>query len=333
MDSTLSSKSGPNESILTVSDYRAHFHTRRGVVKAVDGVGFDLRRGETLGIVGESGSGKSVLLLSMLGLLPKPPLKIESGSIEFSRIDLATASEDVMRGVRGNRIAMIFQEPMTSLNPYLKIGEQLIEPLVLHRGMARDEAWQSALESMKKVGIADTQRAMSAYPHEFSGGMRQRVMIAMALTTKPEILIADEPTTALDVTVQAQILNLLRDIQQETGMAIILVTHDLGVIASVADRCLVMYAGRLFEQGTVDEIFYESQHPYTHALLRSTPRLDRELAALPSIGGVPPDLSKLGGGCPFDARCEFVKDECRKSFPLVRMRDRHESYCHLERLP
>ncbi|MBI1860874.1 MAG: ABC transporter ATP-binding protein [Deltaproteobacteria bacterium] len=319
--------------VLHVRDYRAYFHTRRGIVKAVDGLNFNLSAGETLGIVGESGSGKSVFLLSLLGLLPKPPLRIESGSAQFGGMDLVTASEDTMRSIRGNKIAMIFQEPMTSLNPYLKIGTQLIEPLMIHRNKTKDEAFKIVKGSLLKVGIGDPDRALNAYPHEFSGGMRQRVMIAMALTTHPEILIADEPTTALDVTVQAQILELLKSIQKETGMAVILVTHDLGVVAGVADRCLVMYAGKLFEQGSVDDIFYRSQHPYAHALLKSTPRLDKALAALPSIAGTAPDLSKLGPGCPFDARCEYVKEECRNSFPTAKRTEEHESFCHLEKLP
>lgn len=321
-----------SQPILEVKDYRAHFHTRRGVLKAVDGICFDLRGGETLGIAGESGSGKSVLLLSLLGLLPKPPLRIETGRAMFGGLDLVSANNEQLRRIRGDQIAIVFQEPMTSLNPYLKIGSQLVEPLVFHRSATKRQAWRLAEESLVKVGIGDTERAMDAYPHEFSGGMRQRVMIAMALTTRPKVLIADEPTTALDVTVQAQILELLKDIQKDTGMAIILVTHDMGVMAGIADRCLVMYAGRLFEQGSVEEIFYRSRHPYTQALLKSTPRLNEERSTLPSIEGSPPDLTRLGAGCPFDVRCGHVMEICRNTFPPARVSQDHESFCHLETL-
>ena len=321
-----------SQTVLEVKDYRAHFHTRRGVLKAVDGVSFDLRSGETLGIAGESGSGKSVLLLSLLGLLPKPPLRVETGSAVFGGLDLVSADNEQLRRIRGDQIAIVFQEPMTSLNPYLKIGSQLVEPLIFHRSATKRQAWRLAEESLVKVGIGDSDRAMDAYPHEFSGGMRQRVMIAMALTTRPQVLIADEPTTALDVTVQAQILELLKDIQKDTGMAIILVTHDMGVMAGIADRCLVMYAGRLFEQGRVEEIFYRSRHPYTQALLKSTPRLVEERSTLPSIEGSPPDLTRLGAGCPFDARFWHVMEICRKTFPPARVSQDHESFCHLETL-
>ncbi len=320
--------------LLEVTDLRAYFHTRKGLVKAVDGVGFTLEKGETLGIVGESGSGKSVTQLTLMGLLPSPPLKVESGKAMFGDIDLLNTSDSVLRQLRGNKISMIFQEPMTSLNPYLKIGTQLIEPLTEHRNMDKKQAWDEAEKALKRVGIAHPHTAMDAYPHEFSGGMRQRVMIAMALTTKPELLIADEPTTALDVTVQAQILELLKDIQQETGMSIIFITHDLGVVAGIADKVLVMYAGKVFEYGSTDSIFYDSQHPYTRALLKSTPRLDQENEALPPIGGSPPDLSRLTGGCPFYERCQYRMDECSTIWPEPKsFADSHKSYCHLERLP
>ncbi|MCB0416036.1 MAG: ABC transporter ATP-binding protein [Bdellovibrionaceae bacterium] len=320
--------------ILDVRNLKAHFHTRRGVVRAVDGIGFSLEKGETLGIVGESGSGKSVTQLSILGLLPTPPLKIESGEALFGGMDLLKASPSQLRSVRGNKISMIFQEPMTSLNPYLKVGTQLVEPLVQHRNLTKKEAWAKAVVSLEKVGIADAKSAMNSYPHEFSGGMRQRVMIAMALTTDPELLIADEPTTALDVTVQAQILDLLKSLQKETGMAIILITHDLGVVAGMADRVLVMYAGKAFEYGTTEDIFYRSQHPYTSALLRSTPRLDTEVGSLPPIGGSPPDLMRLTGGCPFYERCSVRLDDCKEIFPEVKtFANTHRSYCHLKELP
>jgi oligopeptide/dipeptide ABC transporter ATP-binding protein len=319
--------------LLTVSDYRAYFHTRRGVVKAVDGVTYSVKKGETVGIVGESGSGKSVLQLSMLGLLEKPPLRVESGSVVFEGRDLLTCDEEVLRSVRGDRISVVFQEPMTSLNPYLTIGAQLIEPLVYHRKVFKEDAWKASEDALSRVGIADTASAMDAYPHEFSGGMRQRVMIAMALTTSPKLLIADEPTTALDVTVQAQILDLLKSLRKDMGMSIVLITHDLGVVAGHVERVLVMYAGKIVEQGNIDDVFYRPGHPYTRALLRSTPRVDVEQNELPSIPGTPPDPSIFCAGCPFAPRCEHVMDICRKEFPPRRTMGDHESYCHLEALP
>lgn len=319
--------------ILEVKDLKAYFHTRRGVVKAVDGVSFSLSQGETLGIVGESGSGKSVTQLTLLGLLPKPPLRIMGGEALFHGRDLLTASPTVLRGIRGNKISMIFQEPMTSLNPYLKIGTQLIEPLLVHERMSKKAARMSAIEALEEVGFPDAASAMAAYPHEFSGGMRQRVMIAMALTTRPEILIADEPTTALDVTVQAQILELLKQIQVETKMAIILITHDLGVIAGIADRILVMYAGRVCEYGAAEDVFYRSRHPYTRALLKSTPRLDVHQEALMPIAGAPPDLARLGSGCPFFERCDFRMKVCSSDVPDVRCRTADHLYrCHQKEL-
>jgi len=317
--------------ILEVKDLKAHFHTRRGIVKAVDGISFQVQPGETLGIVGESGSGKSVCQMSYLGLIPQPPLRIAGGEALFKGTDLLKARPSTMRQLRGNRISMIFQEPMTSLNPYLRIGSQLIEPLVLHCQKSKKEAWKIASEALAAVGISDPEAAMRAYPHEFSGGMRQRVMIAMALTTKPDVLIADEPTTALDVTVQAQILEILKKLQAQTGMAVIFITHDLGVVAGIADRVLVMYAGRLFEEGTTEHVFYRSHHPYTQALLRSTPRIDVTQGSLPAIGGLPPDLSRLTGGCPFYERCGQHKDVCANQFPKVYWPEpNHRSYCHLE---
>lgn len=317
--------------ILEIKDLRAHFHTRRGIVKAVNGISYSIRPGETLAIVGESGSGKSVSQLSYLGLLPSPPLKIESGQVLYKGEDLISMDPEKLRQIRGNKVSMIFQEPMTSLNPYLKIGTQLIEPLMIHKGTNKTDAWKKATEALQRVGIADAETAMTRYPHEFSGGMRQRVMIAMALTTDPEVLIADEPTTALDVTVQAQILELLKKIQKDTGMAILLITHDLGVVAAVADRVVVMYGGRLFETGSVDSLFYESKHPYTRALLRSTPRIDGVQGVLPVIGGSAPDLSKVGDGCPFYDRCEFKSDICQKAFPAEKtVGVEHSSFCHAE---
>jgi oligopeptide transport system ATP-binding protein len=323
-------------SILEIKNLQAHFHTRRGIVRAVDGVSFTIGKGETLGIVGESGSGKSVTQLSYLKLLPSPPLKIVGGEALYHGKDLLGMSQEELRGIRGNKVAMIFQEPMTSLNPYLKVGTQLMEPLLYHMGKGKHAAFQEAAQALDQVGIPSAREAMSRYPHEFSGGMRQRVMIAMALTTRPELLIADEPTTALDVTVQAQILDLLKSIQKDTGMALILITHDLGVVAGLADRVLVMYAGRVLEEGGAEDIFYRSHHPYTRALLRSTPRIDLDLNGLeqdrlPVIGGAPPDLTKVQAGCPFFERCGQQMAVCRTAFPAGRaLAASHRSHCYLE---
>jgi oligopeptide transport system ATP-binding protein len=318
--------------ILEIKNLQAHFHTRKGVVRAVNGISYTLNPGETLGIVGESGSGKSVSQLSYLRLLPSPPLRIPGGEVLYKGENLLQMSDEKLRSLRGNKISMIFQEPMTSLNPYLTIGTQLTEPLIIHLGFSKRAAWKEANAALEKVGIAEAEKAMKAYPHEFSGGMRQRVMIAMALTTKPEILIADEPTTALDVTVQAQILELLKSIQKETQMAILLITHDLGVIAGLANKVVVMYAGRVFEEGAVDSIFEKSQHPYTKALLKSTPRIDINQETIPVIGGSIPDLSQIGTGCPFYDRCDYRKDICRDSFPEGRTPDlNHKTFCHVER--
>jgi oligopeptide transport system ATP-binding protein len=319
--------------ILELKDFKAYFHTRRGIVRAVNGISYSLSAGETLGIVGESGSGKSVSQLSYLGLLPTPPLKIEGGEVLYRGKNLLGLSQNELRQLRGNKISMIFQEPMTSLNPYMKIGTQLMEPILIHEKVEKKIAFNRAVEALHQVGIAEAEKAMTRYPHEFSGGMRQRVMIAMALTTRPEILIADEPTTALDVTVQAQILDLLKKIQKETGMAIVLITHDLGVIAGLADKVVVMYAGRVFEEGTADDLFHKSAHPYTRALLRSTPRLDQVQETLPVIPGLPPDLSKLISGCPFYDRCTFRKDICEATFPEERkISVTQRTFCHVEGL-
>ncbi len=258
-------------SLLSVKDLHIHFHTRNGIVKAVNGVEYELNKGETLGIVGESGSGKTVCCYSLLGLLPMPPARIESGSAMFEDRDLLHMSEDELREVRGNRIAMIFQDPMTSLNPYMKLGAQLIEPLTVHNDISREEARERAIAAMKEVGIPDAERRINSYPHEFSGGMRQRVMIAMALITEPDILIADEPTTALDVTVQAQILDLIKKLQQEHGIAVIFISHDLGVIAGSADKIIVMHQGNIVESGATEDIFYNTQHDYTKKLLSAIP--------------------------------------------------------------
>ncbi len=297
--------------LLTVTDLRTHFHTRSGVYRAVDGVSFSVERGETLGIVGESGSGKSVTCYSIMGLIPQPPGRIASGTAMFDGIDLLHCRPAQARTIRGKRVSMIFQDPMTSLNPYMRISEQLIEPLLIHEKISRAEAMKRALAMLEAVGINDAARRIRYYPHEFSGGMRQRVMIAMALITQPELLIADEPTTALDVTVQAQILELIRKMQRELGMAVIFITHDLGVVSGLCDRVLVMYAGRVVESGGVRQIFYEPRHPYTRALQRSIPALQQKGAELYTIPGLPPDVSKPLPGCAFAQRCEFATDRCR----------------------
>jgi len=314
--------------LLTVTDLRTHFHTRDGVVRAVDGVSFSLEKGETLGIVGESGSGKSVTCYSLLGLIPQPPGRIANGSAMFDGVDLLHCPPKVLRTIRGRRIAMIFQDPMTSLNPYLRISEQLVEPLHIHEKLSHKAALARAVAALDEVGIQDAARRVHFYPHEFSGGMRQRVMIAMALITRPELLIADEPTTALDVTVQAQILELIRRFQRERGMSVIFVTHDLGVVAGLCDRVQVMYAGRIVETAATTEVFARPRHPYTRALQRSIPSLQpkgRELFAIP---GLPPDLSRPLDGCPFAARCTDAVETCRAIAPeLAAVAPHHHSAC------
>jgi oligopeptide transport system ATP-binding protein len=296
--------------LLTVTDLRTYFHTRNGIYRAVDGVSFSLERGETLGIVGESGSGKSVTCYSIMGLVPQPPGRIESGHALFDGVDLLHCTPRQSRSIRGRRISMIFQDPMTSLNPYLRISEQLIEPLLIHEKISKADALRRGLEVLRAVGIMDAGQRMHLYPHEFSGGMRQRVMIAMALITRPELLIADEPTTALDVTVQAQILELARRLQQEIGMGVIFITHDLAVVSGLCDRVQVMYAGRIVETSDTRTLFRTPRHPYTRALQKSIPALQQKGAELYTIRGLPPDLSKPLPGCPFAPRCEFAQDKC-----------------------
>ncbi|MBK8478424.1 MAG: ABC transporter ATP-binding protein [Opitutaceae bacterium] len=314
--------------LLEVTDLRTHFHTRNGVVRAVDGIDFPLEPGETLGIVGESGSGKSVTCQSLMGLLPQPPARI-TGQALFAGTDLLSCRPRELRAIRGRRVAMIFQDPMTSLNPYLRISDQLIEPLLIHEKLGRKAALARGLEMLEAVGINDAATRLHHYPHEFSGGMRQRVMIAMALIARPELLIADEPTTALDVTVQAQILDLLRRLQRELGMAVIFITHDLGVVAGLCDRVQVMYAGRIVESATTTELFARPQHPYTRALQRSIPALQPKGSELFTIPGLPPDLSRLPPGCAFAPRCEFAVEKCRTSDapPLVETKPAHRSAC------
>ena len=289
--------------ILDVSDLKTYFHTRNGIVRAVDGVSVSVGRGQTLGIVGESGSGKSVSCYSLLGLIPQPPGRIESGrAILDGGVDLLNCSEKTLQGIRGRKISMIFQDPMTSLNPYLRVSTQLMEALRIHVPVSRKEALKRSIRALEEVGITEASSRVNFYPHEFSGGMRQRVMIAMAMITHPEILIADEPTTALDVTVQAQILELIKERQRANNSAVILITHDLGVVAGMCDRINVMYAGKIVESGTADDIFKRAQHPYTIALQRSIPSLGSKGKPLYTIPGLPPDLSKPIPGDAFALR-------------------------------
>jgi oligopeptide transport system ATP-binding protein len=314
--------------LLSVTDLRTYFHTRSGVYRAVDGVSFSVERGETLGLVGESGSGKSVTCYSIMGLIPTPPGRIESGTAVFDGVDLLHCTPAQSRAIRGKRVAMIFQDPMTSLNPYLRISEQLIEPLLIHEKISKADALKRGLEALEAVGINDASRRINLYPHEFSGGMRQRVMIAMALITKPELLIADEPTTALDVTVQAQILELIKKMQRELGMAVIFITHDLGVVSGLCDRVQVMYAGRIIETADTRTLFHSPRHPYTRALQRSIPSLQPKGTELYTIRGMPPDLSKPLPGCAFSPRCEHATDRCAATTPaLVNLTPTHAQAC------
>jgi oligopeptide transport system ATP-binding protein len=297
--------------LLSVNDLRTYFYSGGGVTRAVDGVSFSVERGETLGLVGESGSGKSVTCYSIMGLIPRPPGRVESGTALFDGTDLLRCPPKEARAIRGKRLAMIFQDPMTSLNPYLRISDQLIEPLLIHERISRKDALRRGIEILEAVGIHDPPKQIDHYPHEFSGGMRQRVMVAMALITRPELLIADEPTTALDVTVQAQILELIRRMQRELGMGVIFITHDLAVVSGLCDRVQVMYAGRIVETACTRAIFYHPLHPYTRALQRSIPAIQPKGSELHTIPGLPPDLSKPLPGCPFAPRCEFAEERCR----------------------
>ena len=299
--------------LLEVDDLRTSFHTRNGVVRAVDGVSFCIDRGETLGIVGESGSGKSVTCLSLLGLVPQPPGRIEGAGAVLEGIDLLRCPPEVLRGIRGRRVAMIFQDPMTSLNPYMTIEEQLMEPLLIHQKIGRAAAARMALQALQEVGVPEAEQRIRSYPHQFSGGMRQRVMIAMALIGKPDLLIADEPTTALDVTVQAQILDLIAQQQRQRGVAVIFISHDLSVVAGFCDRVMVMYAGRVVETADTRTIFRAPKHPYTRALQRSRPAMQAKGAELCVIPGLPPDLSRPVPGCAFAPRCEFAVADCGRT--------------------
>jgi oligopeptide transport system ATP-binding protein len=319
-----------NGNLLTVNDLRTYFQTEDGIVKAVDGISFELKKGETLGIVGESGSGKSVSNLSVMRLIPEPPGKIVSGDIIFDGVDVRKLSLDEVRKLRGKRMAMIFQDPMTSLNPFLKISTQLMEVTQLHLGHTKEQAYKHAIEMLRKVEIPAPEKRIDGYPHEFSGGMRQRVMIAMALSCEPELLIADEPTTALDVTIQAQILELIKGLRSELGTSVILITHDLGVVAGMTDKIIVMYAGKIFESAPTDELFTRPANPYTKGLLKSVPDPAHEHGApLYQIPGLPPDVAHLPPGCPFAERCERSEDICEKEFPpFVQINENHHSLCH-----
>jgi peptide/nickel transport system ATP-binding protein len=308
----------PTAPLLEVDGLKTHFFTRDGVVRAVDGVSFTIQTGETLALVGESGCGKSVTSLSILRLIASPPGRTVAGAIRFNGHDLLSLSEREMRDVRGNEISMIFQEPMTSLNPVLTVGRQIAETLVLHRGMARGQATERAIEMLRLVNIPEPVRRAAEYPHQMSGGMRQRVMIAMALACDPKLLIADEPTTALDVTIQAQILNLMRALKDKTGAAIMLITHDLGVVAEMAQRVVVMYAGRKVEEAPVNDLFERPRHPYTRGLMSSIPRLGASKALrkpLAEIPGMVPSLREPIVGCPFAARCPHAVERCRAEMP------------------
>jgi oligopeptide transport system ATP-binding protein len=306
--------------LLEVKNLRTEFHTQDGVVHAVNGVSFHVDEGETLGLVGESGCGKSVSMLSVMRLIPMPPGKIVSGQVMFQGRDLLQVDDEEIRSVRGNKIAMVFQDPMTSLNPVLTINTQVSEALELHLGMTKPQARKRTIELLKMVGIPEAERRVDDYPHQFSGGMRQRVMIAMALSCSPQLLIADEPTTALDVTIQAQIIDIVKRLKRELGMAIVWITHDLGVIAGLADRINVMYAGFVIESATTKEIFGNPLHPYTLGLLGSIPRLDAALKAkLTPIEGLPPDLIALPKGCPFYERCRYRTDKCAEENPPLEL--------------
>jgi oligopeptide transport system ATP-binding protein len=302
-------------SLLQVNDLSVSFSTHDAMVHAVNGVSFALDRGQTLGIVGESGSGKSQSVLALMGLLAKNGQA--SGEALYQGKNLLTMSARELNGIRGNRLSMIFQDPMTSLNPYLTVERQMTEVLQQHKGMDRRAAKLRAIELLDAVRIPDATRRVGMYPHEFSGGMRQRVMIAMALLCEPEVLIADEPTTALDVTVQAQILSLLKDLQRDFGTAIIMITHDLGVVAGLCDRVMVMYGGRVMEHASSDKIFYQPSHPYTIGLLGALPRLDHDGGALVSIPGNPPNLAHMPSGCPFAERCEYAMEHCATELPVL----------------
>ena len=325
---------GDQKHLLTVKNLRTYFYTFDGVAKAVDDVSFYMKKGEILGIVGESGCGKSVTAQTILQLIPMPPGRIVSGSIDFDGVDLTKLSMENMRDVRGNRIAMIFQEPMTALNPVFTIGDQISEMFILHKKMNKKEAWNQSIEMLQKVQIPAPEKRVHEYPHQMSGGMRQRAMIAMALSCNPEILIADEPTTALDVTIQAQILDLMLKLKQEYETAVMMITHDLGVIAELAERVVVMYAGKVVEEGKTEDIFYHPMHPYTQGLLQSIPKLGNramgERQQLHEINGMVPSLFHLPKGCGFCPRCPKAMDTCKEKLPDIKpINENHQVRCWL----
>jgi peptide/nickel transport system ATP-binding protein len=318
------------KNLVEFRNLKTFFYTSEGVVKAVNDVSFSIREGETVCVVGESGCGKSVTALSLMRLIQSPPGKIEGGEIIFDGRDVLKLSETEMRKIRGNEIGMVFQEPMTSLNPVLTIGEQIMEPLMVHKLMNKKEAWNKAVELIKQVGIPRAEQIMTSYPHELSGGMRQRIMIAIALSCDPKLLIADEPTTALDVTIQAQILNLLRKIKQERNMALMLITHDLGIVAEMADYVVVMYAGKVIEEAPVKELFKNPKHPYTRGLLKAKPIIGQRKERLYTIPGQVPNPIGLGDYCYFSDRCEFAMEVCRQQIPQLKADEKgHKVACWL----
>jgi oligopeptide transport system ATP-binding protein len=318
--------------LLQVKDLRTYFYTEEGVVKAVDGVTYDVEPGETLALVGESGCGKSVSALALLRLIPIPPGRIVSGEVLFEGEDLLKMTEEEIRHIRGNKISMVFQEPMTSLNPVLTIGKQMTESIELHLKLDRQAATQRAIQLLEMVGVAEAQRRIADYPHQFSGGMRQRVMIAMALSCNPKLLIADEPTTALDVTIQAQVLEVMARLSREFGTSVIIITHNLGVVARYARRVNVMYAGRIIETSTAENVYGDPRHPYTLGLLNSVPRLDQATGErLEPIEGLPPDLGHLPPGCSFYPRCTFRIDKCKEEYPPLQLvAENHYAACWVD---
>lgn len=322
-----------SEPILTVEDLKVHFHTEEGTVEALDGVSFEVYQDEVLGVIGESGCGKSVTVLSVMRLLQSPPAEIVSGSIEYKGQDLLSLSESQLNGIRGDEVTMVYQDPMTSLNPALTIGYQLVEPLLAHREISKSVARERGIDILEDCGLADAERLMDEYPHELSGGMRQRVVIAMALITEPNLLIADEPTTALDVTIQAQIMDLLKDLQDQFEMSVIFISHDLGVISEISDRIAVMYAGNVVESCTMEELFNSPLHPYTRKLSESIPSVEKTVDRLPTIEGDVPSLQNPPEGCRFAPRCpQFIGEECESIKPElapVEEGEEHEVACHL----